>query len=190
MNGTSATNLFDEDRKPDTTTSDSLLAHAMKIDAMARELIVEVSKFRAKLNRSAVAAMDGLSENEIATKEERKDHPIKAIMRYFDVAHQRKFDGNVATFQGGKDSSIVKRLIAQHGEDKLRSLIDEFFIDEDEWLARTGYTISNFSTRIPGMIARSKPATKVEGVTARTAGNGRQADAGAALIRAQYGARR
>lgn len=187
-NTTAATNLFGETDTPATATpGETLLAHAERIDAMARELIIEVGKFREKLDRSSVAAVEGITEAELATRGEKKAHPIKAVMTYFDAAHQKKFEGNVATFNGVRDSGIVKRLIGQHGEEKLRAMIDEFFAIEDDWLARTGYTIPNFSTRIPGLIASRTIQTRPMGVTPRTAANGQHAKAGASMIKQAYG---
>jgi hypothetical protein len=184
----SAANLFGETQeKPDLTEGETLLGHAERIDSMARELIIEVQKFREKLDRSSVAAVEGITVKELATKEERKHHPIKAVMTYFDAAHQRKFDGNVATFSNPRDPGIVKRLIGQHGEEKLRALIDDFFAIEDDWLAKTGYTIPNFSTRIPGMIASARIQPRAMGVTPRTANNQQYASRAADTIRRTFG---
>lgn len=149
-------------------------------DSIARTM--GIAKEVADMGSRVVLSMNA------ATDREKKPHAVKSLLTYFDDAHKRKFDGEAATFIGSQDAPNMKRLISQHGEDKLRELIDEFFaIDGDDWLTRTGYTVGNFMKRIPGLIATSKTPVRALGNTPRTAMNGRHSQAAASMIRQAYG---
>lgn len=170
--------MFDE-------PGESLLAQAERIDVMARSLIDEVGKFRERLLATSTAILPV-----IGSKLEKKAHPIKACLSYFDTEHQRKFNAP-ATINGGKDSAIMKRLIETHGEDRVRGFIDEFFAIDDEWVRKCGYTVGVFAARVPGLISQATPAPmKATGVTPKTKDNGRYAHEASDMIKTAYGGAR
>jgi hypothetical protein len=189
-NGAATANLFDDGKTAETGKNETLLAHAERIDAMARELILEVGKFRGRLEEAAKFGQHHRAANRMTTDEDRaaaKTHPIKSVMTYFDTKHQKKFDGEAATFTTPQDPTLLKKLIATHGEDKVRELVDLFFEEEDDWLTRTGYTIANFHKRVAGLISSSRMPVRVIGNTPRTAANGRHSANAEDMIRTAYG---
>jgi hypothetical protein len=179
--------MFDEPVTP----VDTLLAHAERIDSMAKSLIAEVGKFRERLlsTSSAVLPIAG-------TPQEKKSHPIKICLTYFDIQHRNKFKDPdtgapiAATIHGAKDAPIMKRLIDTHGEDRVRGFIDQFFQIDDDWTRKTGYTVGVFSARVPGLISSAAPMVcSTGGVTAKTQHNGRYANQAAGMIEKAFGTR-
>lgn len=163
---------------------ESLLAHAERIDSMARALIDEVAAFRTRLLdvETAVVPMAG-------TPKEKKSHPIKICLSHFDDAHKSKFN-EPAKIDGGKDSSIMKRLIHTYGEARVLSLVDEFFaLDGDDWLTRAGYTVGTFSSRVAGLIASAAAPVRTVGLTPRTRDNARNGAIASQMIKQAYGNR-
>jgi hypothetical protein len=116
-----------------------------------------------------------------------KPHPIKACLTHFDRLHFKKFN-EAAKIDGGKDSAIMKRLLATYSEDKLLALMEQFFQSDDEFVTqRTGFTIGAFSSRIPALISSTAIAPRTSGVTNNTRQNGAQSRAAVEMIRNQYG---
>lgn len=158
-----------------------------------RALIAKIAELQEAMTRTLGIAKDVFEMgSRIAlscgalTEKEKKPHAIKIALTYFDDAHKRKFDGEAATINGGQDSAIMKRLLSQHGPERVNELIDQFFDDDDEWLRRTGYTVGNFSKRIPGLIATSKSPARALGLTQRTAMNGQHARTATDMIKRAY----
>ena len=58
--------------------------------------------------------------------------------------------------EGGKDGTIVKRLLGSYGLDKLKVLAEAFFESDDEWIKETGYTLGVFSKVINKLIVSQK----------------------------------
>lgn len=160
---------------------ESLLAMSERLDAIARSLIEETAKFRARL------ATETKPYATAAPQSEHKRHVIKDVLTYFDARHQARFDGTPAKIDGAKDSMIVKRLLGTYGEDKVRELIDLFFEDDSEFVQRAGYSVGIFSSRVSGLISSSMAVTRLAGVTPRTSNNGQNARAAGDLIRRSYG---
>lgn len=180
-NGHATTDLFGEPEQLEPLTE-----FAERIDAMARALQIEVGKFRTRLEHETRAAIQAKAVTRTATDADiksAKHHPVKAVMTHFDLKHQAKFNGDAATFTTPQDPTLIKRLIDAHGEERVRDLIDDFFALDDEWLARTGYTIGNFQKRVPGLISSSRTQVRAMGVTPRTANNQRYASSAADRIR-------
>ncbi len=68
------------------------------------------------------------------------------FIRYFDDLHKAKFRLPY-DFKRGKDGNVVKRLLKRYGYERLRSMAELFFLEEDDWLRKAGYTLGTFSAR-------------------------------------------
>jgi hypothetical protein len=61
------------------------------------------------------------------------DPRVKQLIDYFCAIHQAKFDHKY-TVSGARDGQIFKTLLADHSLDTLKTCIQAFFDDQDEWL--------------------------------------------------------
>jgi phage replication O-like protein O len=84
-----------------------------------------------------------------------KDPDIRVFLDRYHDAFLAKF-GEKPNIQGGKDASIVGGLLSKYGIDRLSQLLDAFFASNDEFIARTGYTLGAFSACINKLISQSR----------------------------------
>jgi hypothetical protein len=138
---------------------------------------------------SVVAALEASCDAKPFPDEPKpKPHPIKACLTYFDNKHRQRLDGAPAKIDGAKDATIIKRLIDTYGEDRVCTLIEQFFETDDEFTTqKTGFTVGAFSSRVPGLISSTAIARRTMGVTRNTEGNARSAVEAASMIRNSYG---
>jgi len=68
----------------------------------------------------------------------------QSIIDYFCRKYQDAVHDKYA-FMAGKDGAIVKRMLKQWGEEKLKAIIDQFFSTSDSFPQKGGYTISVMS---------------------------------------------
>jgi hypothetical protein len=79
------------------------------------------------------------------------DPRIKLLIDYWAekylIVHNEKYH-----FAGGKDAMAVKRSLATFGDiDVVKAKIDEFFLQNDDFIQKTGHTLGVFITRINGL---------------------------------------
>ena len=71
------------------------------------------------------------------------DSRVKEVMSfYYEKFHERfKTKPRVVP---GKDASLVKGLLGDMGSDEIKNLLTEFFLIDDEWVRKRGYSLSVF----------------------------------------------
>ena len=62
--------------------------------------------------------------------------------------------------EGGKDGTIVRRLLGTYGLEKLKGLAEAFFESDDEFIQKTGYTIGVFSKVINKLLINKRGLSK------------------------------
>ena len=124
---------------------------------------------------------------------QKKPHAIKIALTYFDTAHKKRFidqqtgEPIPAKIDGGKDATLMKRLLDTYGAERVESLIDQFFALDDDWLnQKTGYTVAAFSNRVPALISTASTPPKVAGLTRNTSNNARNLAVAGQMIRNSY----
>ncbi len=86
-------------------------------------------------------------------------HPIRDVLAYFDVTYQQ-YVGTRYPINRGKDSKLVKDLLAIYSEPQLRTFIAAFFEMDDPFIVDSGYSIGVFRGCLPKVIAAVNRATK------------------------------
>ena len=180
-NGHATPNFLDEP-----LSGPEIVARVDKAIAATAMLLDELKTIRAGIHD-----LEGLDP---AERIKRHD-PVKAALLHFDEAHKRKFtDPDTqqpigASIAWGKDNAIMKRVIAERGEEYTDRLIEEFFIafDDDDYVRRMGWTVQVFAAKVPALIARMTMPVKTSGITRRTAGNHEQSVSAVRMIQNQYG---
>jgi len=100
-------------------------------------------------------------------KTEKKEHPIKDLLSYFDQAHQHRF-GKPYRVLGGKDSKLAKDLLGVYGLDDLRRWIDAFFESFDQFIRNSTYSFGVFASCLGKLIAAESPGVELKAKTVRT----------------------
>jgi hypothetical protein len=115
----------------------------------------------------------------------KKPHIPKLLLTRFDQEFQKRF-GEPAPIDGAKDAAIMKKLAADRGVERVEELIVAFFDSDDPWIQKCGFTVGTFKTQVGKLIVAEHTPTKAHGFTANTAGNAKNAQDGAALIRQSF----
>lgn len=82
-------------------------------------------------------------------------HPIKGVLTFFDTEYQRVV-GTRYPINRGKDTKLVKDLLAIYSEPQLRTFIAAFFEMDDEFIAEAGHSLGVFRACLPKVIAYLK----------------------------------
>jgi hypothetical protein len=71
--------------------------------------------------------------------------PHQEAIDYFYDRYKAKFQANYLVV-GGKDCSWVKRMLKTFTLDQYKAIVDQFFISDDPFIKKAGYTISIMGT--------------------------------------------
>jgi hypothetical protein len=146
------------------------------VEDTARQFLLQLNKLR---DMSTAITLKLNPDADL--KPAKKVHVQKALLTKFDLLHQLKFNAP-ACIDGGKDASIITRLLKQYTQENLEELMVEFFELDDDFTQRAGYTIGVFSTKIAGMIARRNGPVRTHGVSRNTSDNRRQSAIAVGII--------
>lgn len=102
-----------------------------------------------------------------AFKEQRKEHPIRDLLTYFDQAYRARF-GKPYRVLSGKDSKLAKDLLAVYAMEDLRRWIDAFFASFDRFIRDSTYSFGVFASSVGKLIAAESPAPHLKPKTLRT----------------------
>ncbi len=94
-----------------------------------------------------------LKNKEVKTLSAKKtaDPLVKEFIDYYFNTFRDKFREK-PVIDGGKDGIIIKRLLSSYSLDRLKELLAKFFVSDDPFIKRTGYTIGVFKTLINKII--------------------------------------
>ena len=79
----------------------------------------------------------------------------KRLLDYYFNKFQTKFNEKLV-IDGARDMAILKKLLSEHTEDRLISLIDLFFEIDDEWIKKAGYGINIFKVSVNKLLTYNK----------------------------------
>jgi hypothetical protein len=86
---------------------------------------------------------------------ERKDHPIKELLTFFDELYTDRV-GARYPFNGGKDAKIVQLLREVYSDEDIRTYMTAFFEIQDEFIQQSGYGLGVFRGCLPKVITFAK----------------------------------
>lgn len=74
--------------------------------------------------------------------EEKKSHPIKELLAFHEQCFVAKNRGEKPAKYTAQDAKHAKDLIDRHGQEKARAIVRQAFVSADEFLARSGRSMS------------------------------------------------
>jgi hypothetical protein len=82
-------------------------------------------------------------------------------VRSFLLAYRERFKARTAhgeppVIDWGKDGRMVKQLLRSYSYERLITMLDEFFVIDDDWTRRTGYSLSAFKHSIGSLLIRER----------------------------------
>lgn len=80
----------------------------------------------------------------------------KAVLLYYSELFEKQF-GLRPRISYGRDGAIVKSVVKQFGEEKVRDLLGKFFSTEDEFIRKSGHTLGIFASQINKLIVNGQP---------------------------------
>ena len=95
------------------------------------------------------------TSSKISVSKNKATNPdIKHFIDWWATKYQNTFSEKYLVI-GGKDGSIVKKLLANYSYEKLIELAEKFFASEDEFIVKAGYTVGVFSSQINRLLVNN-----------------------------------
>ena len=95
-----------------------------------------------------------------------KNPSVKVLIDYYHDSFLKKF-GEKPVISGAKDGNLLKKLLADYPEDKIKSWLDAFFSSKDTFITGSSYSLGVFYSQINKFLA--------DKATKKTAGGGKYA---------------
>jgi len=101
----------------------------------------------------------GLKQDTDKDKDKETDKYTEPF-QYFCLTYQKTFGKEyIASF--AKDKKLIKDLLGIIPENELRELMDRFFISDDEFIKKSGYSIGVFKSQVNKLRALNKKSTLI-----------------------------
>lgn len=88
----------------------------------------------------------------------------KDILLYFAERFELRTQ-NKMLVNWGRDTKLVKQVVAVYGPEKTLSLIDRFFQDPDDWVLEKGFTVPIFYSQCNSLVSREGQKNFYEALT-------------------------
>jgi hypothetical protein len=77
---------------------------------------------------------------------------VRFLQAYRDLFRRRSVRGEAPPLSWNKEGVIARRLLAQYGYDRLRELLERFFLSDDPWVRQRGYALACFPALLPHIL--------------------------------------
>lgn len=88
-----------------------------------------------------------ISGGEEQKKSQKSNPAVKRMIDHYHALFVEKF-GEKPAINGKKDGSLLQKLLDTYGEEKLKGLLNAFFVSHDPFIQASGYTIGVFKSQV------------------------------------------
>ena len=106
-------------------------------------------------NSAQTASITKLNETKLKktkTSTDEKNPSVKVLIDYYHDSFVKKF-GDKPVINGAKDGNLLKKLLADYQEDKIKSWLDAFFSSKDAFITGSSYSLGVFYSQINKFLA-------------------------------------